>query len=112
MGWCRHPHLPGLTECSQCSHCRVGRKLRIVPAALEAAQPLYLFCRSLTRGDVGTCANPVDTAESADSQVVELRERLEMDLVLLGEEHHEGIRRKKQQHATEVRATVAADDVA
>ncbi|KAM9557358.1 1-phosphatidylinositol 4,5-bisphosphate phosphodiesterase beta-2 isoform 1-T1 [Guaruba guarouba] len=57
--------------------------------------------RSLSRGDVGTCANPVDTAESGDSQVVELRERLEMDLVLLGEEHHEGIRRKKEQHATE-----------
>ncbi|XP_030339433.1 1-phosphatidylinositol 4,5-bisphosphate phosphodiesterase beta-2 isoform X1 [Strigops habroptila] len=57
--------------------------------------------RSLTTGDVGTCANPVDMAESVDSRVLELRERLEMDLVLLGEEHHEGIRRKKEQHATE-----------
>uniref|UniRef100_A0A672TNF4 Phosphoinositide phospholipase C n=1 Tax=Strigops habroptila TaxID=2489341 RepID=A0A672TNF4_STRHB len=76
-------------------------ELLIVPAALEAAQPLYLFCRSLTTGDVGTCANPVDMAESVDSRVLELRERLEMDLVLLGEEHHEGIRRKKEQHATE-----------
>ncbi|NXY49570.1 PLCB2 phosphodiesterase, partial [Ceuthmochares aereus] len=54
--------------------------------------------RSLTTGDVGTCANPVEIAES---QVLELRERLEMDLTRLGEEHYEGIRRKKEQHATE-----------
>ncbi|NWX43213.1 PLCB2 phosphodiesterase, partial [Steatornis caripensis] len=57
--------------------------------------------RSLTTGDVGTCANPVEMAESIDSRVLELRERLEMDLVHLGEEHHDGIRRKKEQHATE-----------
>ncbi|NWS61508.1 PLCB2 phosphodiesterase, partial [Chunga burmeisteri] len=57
--------------------------------------------RSLTTGDVGTCANPVEMAESIDSRVLELRERLEMDLIHLGEEHHEGIRRKKEQHATE-----------
>ncbi|XP_069713278.1 1-phosphatidylinositol 4,5-bisphosphate phosphodiesterase beta-2-like isoform X2 [Phaenicophaeus curvirostris] len=54
--------------------------------------------RSLTTGDVGTCANPVEIAES---QVLELRERLEMDLTHLGEEHYNGIRRKKEQHATE-----------
>ncbi|XP_054246559.1 1-phosphatidylinositol 4,5-bisphosphate phosphodiesterase beta-2 [Indicator indicator] len=57
--------------------------------------------RSLTTGDVGTCAHPVDMAESIDSQVLELRERLEMELIQLGEEHHNGIRRKKEQHATE-----------
>ncbi|NXJ67995.1 PLCB2 phosphodiesterase, partial [Rostratula benghalensis] len=57
--------------------------------------------RSLTTGDVGTCANPVDVAEGLDSRVLELRERLEIDLIHLGEEHHEGIRRKKEQHATE-----------
>ncbi|NXI36856.1 PLCB2 phosphodiesterase, partial [Galbula dea] len=57
--------------------------------------------RSLTTGDVGTCANSVEMAESIDSRVLELRERLEMDLLHLGEEHHEGIRRKKEQHATE-----------
>lgn len=44
-------------------------------------------------------------AESSDSQVLELRERLETDLIQLGEEHHHGIRRKKEQHATEVRTT-------
>ncbi|XP_074904603.1 1-phosphatidylinositol 4,5-bisphosphate phosphodiesterase beta-2 isoform X3 [Buteo buteo] len=57
--------------------------------------------RSLTTGDVGTCANPVEMAESIDSRILELRERLEMDLIHLGEEHHDGIRRKKEQHATE-----------
>ncbi|KAM6134282.1 1-phosphatidylinositol 4,5-bisphosphate phosphodiesterase beta-2 [Phoenicopterus ruber ruber] len=57
--------------------------------------------RSLETGDLGTCANPVEMAESSDSRVLELRERLEMDLIHLGEEHHDGIRRKKEQHATE-----------
>uniref|UniRef100_A0A8C4UV58 1-phosphatidylinositol 4,5-bisphosphate phosphodiesterase n=1 Tax=Falco tinnunculus TaxID=100819 RepID=A0A8C4UV58_FALTI len=76
-------------------------ELLIVSAPLEAAQLLYLFCRSLTTGDVGTCADPVEMAEGIDSRVLELRERLEMDLIHLGEEHHDGIRRKKEQHATE-----------
>ncbi|NXX56864.1 PLCB2 phosphodiesterase, partial [Scopus umbretta] len=57
--------------------------------------------RSSTTGDVGTGVNPVEMAESIDSRVLELRERLEMDLIQLGEEHHDGIRRKKEQHATE-----------
>ncbi|XP_065492179.1 1-phosphatidylinositol 4,5-bisphosphate phosphodiesterase beta-2 isoform X2 [Caloenas nicobarica] len=57
--------------------------------------------RSVTTGDGGTYANRVEMAESIDSQVGELRERLEMDLIHLGEEHHDGIRRKKEQHATE-----------
>ncbi|NXU49621.1 PLCB2 phosphodiesterase, partial [Turnix velox] len=57
--------------------------------------------RSLTPGDTGTCANPVEMAESINSQVLELKERLEMDLIQLGEEHHDGIRRKKEQHAAE-----------
>ncbi|NXG76797.1 PLCB2 phosphodiesterase, partial [Baryphthengus martii] len=57
--------------------------------------------RSLTTGDVGTCADPVEMAERVDSHVLELRERLEMDLIQLGEEHYDGIRRKKEQHAAE-----------
>lgn len=57
----------------------------------------------MTTGDIGTYANRVEMAESIDSQVWELRERLEMDLIHLGEEHHDGVRRKKEQHATEVR---------
>uniref|UniRef100_A0A663F7M6 Phosphoinositide phospholipase C n=1 Tax=Aquila chrysaetos chrysaetos TaxID=223781 RepID=A0A663F7M6_AQUCH len=42
-------------------------------------------------------------AAHIDSRILELRERLEMDLIHLGEEHHDEIRRKKEQHATEVR---------
>ncbi|KAI6068159.1 1-phosphatidylinositol 4,5-bisphosphate phosphodiesterase beta-2 isoform X2 [Aix galericulata] len=58
--------------------------------------------RSLTIADVDTtCANPVVMAESIDSQVLELKERLKMDLIQLGEEHYDGIRRRKEQHATE-----------
>ncbi|NXI29586.1 PLCB2 phosphodiesterase, partial [Sterrhoptilus dennistouni] len=58
--------------------------------------------RSVTPSDAGTSANPVKTAESIDCHLlVELRERLEMDLIHLGEEHHSRIRRKKEQHATE-----------
>ncbi|NWT82853.1 PLCB2 phosphodiesterase, partial [Lanius ludovicianus] len=58
--------------------------------------------RSVTPSDAGTSANPVKAAESIDCcWLVELRERLEMDLIHLGEEHHNRIRRKKEQHATE-----------
>ncbi|NWV29947.1 PLCB2 phosphodiesterase, partial [Origma solitaria] len=58
--------------------------------------------RSVTPGDDGTCANPVQVAESVDChRLVELRERLELDLICLGEEHHNRIRRKKEQHTTE-----------
>ncbi|NXI71144.1 PLCB2 phosphodiesterase, partial [Anseranas semipalmata] len=57
--------------------------------------------RSLTTGDVDPCVNAVVMAESIDSRVLELKERLEMDLIHLGEEHHDGIRRRKEQHATE-----------
>ncbi|KAJ7398574.1 1-phosphatidylinositol 4,5-bisphosphate phosphodiesterase beta-2 [Pitangus sulphuratus] len=57
--------------------------------------------RMETQGALGTCANPVEVAESVDRRLLELRERLELDLVHLGQEHHEGIRRKKEQHAME-----------
>uniref|UniRef100_A0A8C0ENB2 1-phosphatidylinositol 4,5-bisphosphate phosphodiesterase n=1 Tax=Bubo bubo TaxID=30461 RepID=A0A8C0ENB2_BUBBB len=76
-------------------------KVGIVSVSLEAAQLLCLFCRNLSTGDVGTCANPVEMAERVDSRVLELRERLELDLSHLEEEHHDGIRRRKEQHATE-----------
>ncbi|NXR32325.1 PLCB2 phosphodiesterase, partial [Zosterops hypoxanthus] len=58
--------------------------------------------RSVTPSDAGTSANPVKTVESIDCHLlVELRGRLEMELIHLGEEHHSRIRRKKEQHATE-----------
>ncbi|NWW25446.1 PLCB2 phosphodiesterase, partial [Falcunculus frontatus] len=63
--------------------------------------------RSVTPSDAGTSANPVKVAESIDCRrLVELRERLEMDLIRLGEEHHNRIRRKKEQHATEQSARI------
>ncbi|NXH95003.1 PLCB2 phosphodiesterase, partial [Pachycephala philippinensis] len=58
--------------------------------------------RSMTPSDAGTSANPVKAAESIDCHwLVELRERLEMDLIHLGEDYHNRIRTKKEQHATE-----------
>ncbi|NXM71623.1 PLCB2 phosphodiesterase, partial [Serilophus lunatus] len=57
--------------------------------------------RTVAQGYVGTCENPVEVAESIDCQLQELRKRLELDLIHLGEQHHEGICRKKEQHATE-----------
>uniref|UniRef100_A0A8C3PV52 Phosphoinositide phospholipase C n=1 Tax=Chrysolophus pictus TaxID=9089 RepID=A0A8C3PV52_CHRPC len=60
----------------------------------------------LTTGDVGTCVQPVEMAEKLDSQVLELIERLEMELIHLGEEYHDGIRRRKEQHATEQTAKI------
>lgn len=51
-------------------------------------------------------------AESLDSRVLELKERLEMELIHLGEEYHDGIRRRKEQHATEVRTVYANQKLA
>ncbi|NXC26931.1 PLCB2 phosphodiesterase, partial [Campylorhamphus procurvoides] len=62
--------------------------------------------RSVTQGDTGTCASPVEVAETVDRQLLELRERLERDLVHLGLELHKGIQRKKEQHATEQTARI------
>ncbi|NXM98796.1 PLCB2 phosphodiesterase, partial [Sylvia borin] len=58
--------------------------------------------RSVTPSDADTSANPVKAADGIDGHwLVELGERLEMDLIHLGEEHHSRIRTKKEQHATE-----------
>uniref|UniRef100_A0A8B9PGC4 1-phosphatidylinositol 4,5-bisphosphate phosphodiesterase n=2 Tax=Apteryx owenii TaxID=8824 RepID=A0A8B9PGC4_APTOW len=75
--------------------CHGGKKRMIYPGKTQKKK------RSMTTDDLGTWANPVETAESIDSRVLELRDRLEMDLIQLGEEHHDGIRKKKEQHATE-----------
>lgn len=55
---------------------------------------------------------PVEMAEKLDSQVLELKERLEMELICLGEEYHDEIRRRKEQHATEVRTVCANQKLA
>ncbi|NWQ68319.1 PLCB2 phosphodiesterase, partial [Neopipo cinnamomea] len=62
-----------------------------------------------TQGGLGTCTRPVRAAAGVDRVVttgvdrrlLELRERLELDLAHLGREHHEGVRRKKEQHVSE-----------
>ncbi|NWI14922.1 PLCB2 phosphodiesterase, partial [Crypturellus soui] len=74
--------------------CHGGKKRMIYPGKTQKK-------KSITTGDLGTWANPVETTENADSRVLELRDRLEMDLIHLGEEYHDGIRKKKEQHATE-----------
>uniref|UniRef100_A0A8C4J8Q4 1-phosphatidylinositol 4,5-bisphosphate phosphodiesterase n=1 Tax=Dromaius novaehollandiae TaxID=8790 RepID=A0A8C4J8Q4_DRONO len=75
--------------------CHGGKKRMIYPGKTQKKK------RSMTTDDLGTWASPVETAESIDSRVLELRDRLEMDLIQLEEEHHDGIRKKKEQHATE-----------
>ncbi|XP_061855146.1 1-phosphatidylinositol 4,5-bisphosphate phosphodiesterase beta-2 isoform X2 [Colius striatus] len=72
-----------------------GSKKRMIPSRKTQKK------RSPPAGDLGTCADPVEATESSESRVGDLRERLELDLTQLREEHHEGIRRKKEQHATE-----------
>ncbi|NXX74409.1 PLCB2 phosphodiesterase, partial [Urocolius indicus] len=72
-----------------------GSKKRMIPSRKTQKK------RSLPTSDLGTCADPVEVAESSDSRAGDLRERLELELTQLREEHHDGIRRKKEQHATE-----------
>lgn len=46
--------------------------------------------------------SPAEMAENADGRVLELKEKLEMYLMQLWEEQYDEIRKKKEQHATEV----------
>uniref|UniRef100_A0A6J0TZE9 1-phosphatidylinositol 4,5-bisphosphate phosphodiesterase n=1 Tax=Pogona vitticeps TaxID=103695 RepID=A0A6J0TZE9_9SAUR len=55
-----------------------------------------------------SCRFPMDegrssgeVAESPDNRVLELKEKLEEELIQLGEEQYDGIRRKKEQHVSE-----------
>ncbi|XP_074921574.1 1-phosphatidylinositol 4,5-bisphosphate phosphodiesterase beta-2 isoform X7 [Chelonoidis abingdonii] len=57
--------------------------------------------RSLTVEEVSAEGNPAEMAENADSRVLELKEKLEMDLKQVWEEQYDGIRKKKEHHATE-----------
>ncbi|NXA55941.1 PLCB2 phosphodiesterase, partial [Nothocercus julius] len=74
--------------------CHGGKKRMIYPGKTQKK-------KSITTDDLGTWASPVETTGNTDSRVLELRDRLEMDLIHLGEEYHDGIRKKKEQHATE-----------
>ncbi|XP_030415316.1 1-phosphatidylinositol 4,5-bisphosphate phosphodiesterase beta-2 isoform X5 [Gopherus evgoodei] len=57
--------------------------------------------RSLTVEEVSAEGNPAEMAENADSRVLELKEKLEMDLKQVWEEQYDGIRKKKEHYATE-----------
>ncbi|XP_067414267.1 1-phosphatidylinositol 4,5-bisphosphate phosphodiesterase beta-2 isoform X2 [Emydura macquarii macquarii] len=57
--------------------------------------------RSLTVEETSTGVSPAEMAENADGRVLELKEKLEMDLMQLWEEQYDEIRKKKEQHATE-----------
>ncbi|KAM9147969.1 1-phosphatidylinositol 4,5-bisphosphate phosphodiesterase beta-2 isoform 3-T3 [Pangshura tecta] len=57
--------------------------------------------RNLTVEEVSAEGNPAEMAENADSRVLELKEKLEMDLKQVWEEQYDGIRKKKEHHATE-----------
>ncbi|XP_053139090.1 1-phosphatidylinositol 4,5-bisphosphate phosphodiesterase beta-2 isoform X2 [Hemicordylus capensis] len=56
-------------------------------------------CRRLADPSGG--GNAVEMAESPDNRVLELKEKLEEELIQLGEEQYDLIRKKKEQHATE-----------
>ncbi|NXA42483.1 PLCB2 phosphodiesterase, partial [Eudromia elegans] len=74
--------------------CHGGKKRMIYPGKTQKK-------KSIPTDDLGTWASPIETTGNTNSRVLELRDRLETDLLHLGEEYHEGIRKKKEQHATE-----------
>ncbi|NWX90601.1 PLCB2 phosphodiesterase, partial [Nothoprocta pentlandii] len=74
--------------------CHGGKKRMIYPGKTQKK-------KSITTDDLGTWASAVETAENTECRILELRDRLERDLMHLGEEYHDGVRKKKEQHATE-----------
>uniref|UniRef100_A0A674JHF3 1-phosphatidylinositol 4,5-bisphosphate phosphodiesterase n=1 Tax=Terrapene triunguis TaxID=2587831 RepID=A0A674JHF3_9SAUR len=60
-----------------------------------------IACPRKTQKKKSAGGNPAEMAENADSRVLELKEKLEMDLMQVWEEQYDGIRKKKEQHATE-----------
>ncbi|XP_074854939.1 1-phosphatidylinositol 4,5-bisphosphate phosphodiesterase beta-2 isoform X2 [Carettochelys insculpta] len=72
-----------------------GKKKNICPGKTQKKK------RSLTAEEITTGCSSAEMAECAESRVLELKEKLEMDLIQLWEEQYDGIRKKKEQHATE-----------
>nr|XP_006128715.1 1-phosphatidylinositol 4,5-bisphosphate phosphodiesterase beta-2 [Pelodiscus sinensis] len=73
-----------------------GRKKIICPGKTQKKK------RSLTAEEISAAWSPAEmAAEYAESQVLELKEKLEMELMQLWEEQYDGMRKKKEQHATE-----------
>ncbi|XP_062974944.1 1-phosphatidylinositol 4,5-bisphosphate phosphodiesterase beta-2 [Elgaria multicarinata webbii] len=58
-------------------------------------------CKRLPLDVSSAALLPVEMAESPDHKVLELKEKLEEELFQLGEEQYDGIRKKKEQQATE-----------
>uniref|UniRef100_A0A803SLP1 1-phosphatidylinositol 4,5-bisphosphate phosphodiesterase n=1 Tax=Anolis carolinensis TaxID=28377 RepID=A0A803SLP1_ANOCA len=57
--------------------------------------------KSCRRLPLDESRNTGEIAESPDNRVLELKDKLEEELLQLGEEQYDGIRKKKEQHATE-----------
>ncbi|XP_029454377.1 1-phosphatidylinositol 4,5-bisphosphate phosphodiesterase beta-2 isoform X2 [Rhinatrema bivittatum] len=57
--------------------------------------------RSLTGDESGAWGDTGEMLDITDPRVLELKQKLEVDLRQLGEELYEGIRKKKEQHCTE-----------
>ncbi|XP_014702833.1 1-phosphatidylinositol 4,5-bisphosphate phosphodiesterase beta-2 isoform X1 [Equus asinus] len=57
--------------------------------------------RSLLGGEEPTGAAPGEVPEGEDAHVQELRDRLELELLQLGEEHYDCILKRKEQHVAE-----------
>ncbi|XP_030071046.1 1-phosphatidylinositol 4,5-bisphosphate phosphodiesterase beta-2 [Microcaecilia unicolor] len=57
--------------------------------------------RSLTGEESGVWGDTGEMLEIADPRVLELKQKLEIDLQQLGEELYEGIQKKKEQHSAE-----------
>uniref|UniRef100_A0A8D0HP81 1-phosphatidylinositol 4,5-bisphosphate phosphodiesterase n=1 Tax=Sphenodon punctatus TaxID=8508 RepID=A0A8D0HP81_SPHPU len=57
--------------------------------------------RSLTTEEISAGGSTAEMPEGADSRVLELKERLEIELIQQGEEQYDGIRKRKEQHASE-----------
>ncbi|XP_048341976.1 1-phosphatidylinositol 4,5-bisphosphate phosphodiesterase beta-2 isoform X2 [Sphaerodactylus townsendi] len=74
---------------------QVGKKKMLCPTKSQKKK------RSLILEDTSAGRNDAERAESPGPRVLELKEKLEEELLQLGEEYCDGIRKKKEQHSTE-----------
>uniref|UniRef100_A0A8C8RMW2 1-phosphatidylinositol 4,5-bisphosphate phosphodiesterase n=1 Tax=Pelusios castaneus TaxID=367368 RepID=A0A8C8RMW2_9SAUR len=72
-----------------------GRKKMISPGKTQKKK------RSLTVEETSAGGSSAEMAENADSRVLDLKEKLEIELMQLWEEQYDEIRKKKELHATE-----------
>ncbi|XP_054828199.1 1-phosphatidylinositol 4,5-bisphosphate phosphodiesterase beta-2 isoform X2 [Eublepharis macularius] len=74
---------------------QAGKKKTLCPTKSQKKK------RSLTLDEMTAGRNTAERAESPGHRVLALKEKLEEELLQLGEEHYDGIRKKKEQHAAE-----------